>query len=104
MSFRLGRIHWSAKNAPTELAVETTHPAWAGSPKWSSQYVRGESPAYGGRSGEQFIRRFILSTQQPVAAWTTGADALQVARIVDAAYLSSQTGRRVEIEPALLKE
>ncbi len=96
---RLGRIHWQSNSAPKELAVETIHPAWAGAPQWSSQFVSGQSPAYGGKSGEAFIRRFILSTQQNIPGWTRGEDALAIARIVDAAYESSRTGRRVDIEP-----
>lgn len=94
---RLGRIHWSSSSSPNELNVETIHPAWAGAPQWSSQYSHGQSPAYGGKSGEAFIRRFILSTQQDILGWTSGEDALQVARVVDAAYESSRTGRRVEL-------
>ncbi|MCC6453872.1 MAG: Gfo/Idh/MocA family oxidoreductase [Caldilineaceae bacterium] len=95
---RLGRIHWSSPGAPSELKAESAHPDWAGAPQWASQYVAGTSPAYGGKSGEDFIRRFIASAQQGTTPWTTGEDALIVARIVDAAYESSRTGKRVEIE------
>jgi predicted dehydrogenase len=95
---RLGRIHWSAPGAPSEIKVETVHPDWAGAPQWSSQYVAGASPAYGGKSGEAFIRSFIQASQEGRPGWTTGEDALMVARVVDAAYESSRTGKRVEIE------
>ncbi len=95
---RLGRIHWSAPGGPSELKAESVHPDWAGAPQWSSQYVAGTSPAYGGKSGEAFILRFIEAAQQGGSAWATGDDALMVARIVDAAYESSATGKRVEIE------
>jgi predicted dehydrogenase len=60
--------------------------------------VAGTSPAYGGKSGEAFVRRFIQGAQQGTPPWATGEDALMVARVVDAAYESSKTGRRVEIE------
>lgn len=96
---RLGRIHWQSNSAPKDIHVESIHPAWAGAPQRSSQYVHGQSPAYGGKSGEAFVRRFILSTQHDIPAWASGEDALQVARIVDAAYESSRTGRRVDVQP-----
>lgn len=95
---RLGRIHWSAPGAPTDLKVETIHPDWAGAPQWSSQYVAGVSPSYGGKSGEAFMRQFIQSAQDGTPTWTSGEDALQVARVIDAAYESSQTGNRIAIE------
>lgn len=94
-----GRITWSSTGSPYRLAVESAAPGWAGAPKWEAEYTAGTSPAYGGKSGEMFMRRFFLSTQRDIPAWTTGADALAVARIVDAAYESSRSGRRVEIEP-----
>ncbi len=94
----LGRIHWGAPGAPSEMKVETAHPDWAGAPQWNSQFVHGTSPAYGGKSGEAFIRRFIESAQFGTTPWTTGEDALIVARVVDAAYESSRTGQRIDIE------
>jgi predicted dehydrogenase len=95
---RVGRIHWSSPGAPSELNVETVHPDWAGAPQWSSQFVAGTSPAYGGKSGEGFMRHFIQSAQHGTPQWVTGEDALMVARVVDAAYESSRTGKRIEIE------
>lgn len=94
---RVGRIHWSAPGGPSEINVETAHPDWARAPQWSSQFVAGVSPAYGGKSGEAFMRQFIQSAQHGTAPWATGEDALIVARIIDAAYESSRTGQRVEI-------
>lgn len=94
---RLGRITWSATGQPTEINVETTHPDWAGAPQRSYQYEYGVSPAYGGVYGEQFMREFILAAQGNGVTPATGADALQVARVVDAAYQSSRTGRRIDL-------
>lgn len=95
ISGRLGRMTWNAAGQPTEMAVETTHPAWAGAPRRTFHYEYGVSPAYGGVYGEEFIRSFILDAQGQGSAFTAGADALRVARIVDAAYESSRTGQRV---------
>ncbi|MBX3014912.1 MAG: Gfo/Idh/MocA family oxidoreductase [Caldilineaceae bacterium] len=96
---QLGRITWATASSPTHLVVESTHPAWANAPWRNFTYTPGEAPGYGGASGEGFIRAFILAARGEGAPPTTGQDALQVARIVDAAYESSQSGRRVEIAP-----
>jgi predicted dehydrogenase len=93
-----GRVHWSAPGSPSELKAESAHPAWAGAPQWSAHYVAGQSPAYGGKAGEAFIRDFIEASHAGRPAWTTGEDALMVARVIDAAYESSRTGRRVDVE------
>ncbi len=95
---RLGRVHWSSPGGPTEYKAESVHPNWAGAPQWSGQFVPGTSPAYGGKSGEAFMRSFIASAQSGQPGWTTGEDALMVARVIDAAYESSRSGRRVEVE------
>lgn len=94
---RLGRITWSSPSSPTTIFAESIHPAWASAPQRTFDLPLAESPAYGGVSGEQFMRAFILAAQGQGQAWTSGSDALQVARIVDAAYESSRTGRRIEI-------
>lgn len=97
---QLGRITWSSSGQPTEISVETTHSDWAGAPQRTFRYEYGVSPAYGGAYGEQFMREFILAAQQGRSAPATGQDALRVARVVDAAYQSSQTGQRFTLLPA----
>ena len=94
---QLGRITWNSPSSPIKIFAESIHPTWAAAPQRTFDLPLAESPAYGGVSGEQFIRDFIRSAQGAGQAWTTGRDALQVARIVDAAYESSRTGRRIEI-------
>lgn len=94
---QLGRIAWTSSSSPTQIVAESTHPAWAGAPQRTFDLPPAESPAYGGVSGEQFVRDFILAAQGTGQAWASGHDALQVAHIVDAAYESSRTGRRIEI-------
>ncbi|HRW08591.1 MAG TPA: Gfo/Idh/MocA family oxidoreductase [Caldilineaceae bacterium] len=94
---RGGRFYWSAPGAPTSLSLESTHPAHSSAPWRSSDYTLATSPAYGGVAGEAFIRRFIEAAQGDGEPMATGADALRIARIVDAAYESSRTGRRIEL-------
>lgn len=93
-----GRIYWSSAGTATHLNVETTHSTWAGAPQREFDYTMGESPAYGGVSGEHFIRDFILAAQGKGDPPASGRDALQAGRIIDAALESSRSGRRIDVE------
>jgi predicted dehydrogenase len=95
---REGRLFWDPQSKPPRLYAESTRPEWVQAPIRNFQYELPESAAYGGRFGEQFIRDFYLASQGKATPPTTGRDALQVARIIEAAYESSRTGRRVEVE------
>ena len=95
---RLGRITWTTSGQPTEVFVETTHPDWAGAPQRTFKYEYGDSLAYGGVYGEQFMRAFIQSAHQKSTPLASGRDALQVAHIVDAAYESNRLGKRAGVE------
>lgn len=98
---QLGRVYWSSPGGTSEFQAESVHPDRAGAPQWSGKYVLGTSPAYGGKAGEGFVRDFIRACQEDTLAWTSGEDALIVARVIDAAYESSKTGRRVEIKQSV---
>jgi predicted dehydrogenase len=97
---RLGRMSWSSSGRADRLVVETTHPAWAGAPQREFDFALAASPAYGGVYGEEFLRAFIRAARKEGATPASGRDAFQVARVIDAAYESDRSGRRVEI-PAL---
>lgn len=93
-----GRIHWASPGVAEHMRVETAQDSWAAAPQREFDYTLGQSPAYGGIAGEEFIRDFIRAGQGEGTPPASGRDALQVARIIDAALESSQTGRRVEVE------
>ncbi len=93
-----GRMHWASPSVAQHLNIETANSSWAGAPQREFDYTLGESPAYGGVAGEEFIRDFIRAGQGEGTPPASGRDALQVARIIDAALESSQTGRRIEVE------
>lgn len=95
---RGGRIYWNDASEPGHLYVESTHSSWAAAPKKEFDLAIASSPAYGGIHGEAFIRDFIAAARGEGDVPASGRDALQVARVIDAAYESSRTGRRVDIE------
>jgi predicted dehydrogenase len=90
-----GRLYWDPTARPPSIYAESNDPAWVVAPKRDFRFEPGTSTAYGGAQGETFVRTFVRATQGDAAPPTTGRDGLQVARIVDAAYESSRTGRRV---------
>lgn len=94
---RDGRMFFNSAGAPGEFQAESRHHAWRDAPSRRFAYTLGDSPAYGGTAGEEFIRDFLRATQGLGPPPATGADALQVARIVEAAYESGRTGRRIDV-------
>ncbi|MSP13364.1 MAG: Gfo/Idh/MocA family oxidoreductase [Chloroflexi bacterium] len=94
---RGGRVYWDPVARPAVLKVESTRPDWSAAPMSEFIYQLRESQAYGGGYGEDFVLEFIRAGQGQGAPPASGRDALAVSRIIDAAYESSRTGRRIEL-------
>ena len=93
-----GRLYWKPTSTRLCLHVESTEESWRDAPIWEFTLPgMPESPAYGGVHGESFVSDFIRAAQGEGHVVASGRDALQVARVVDAAYESSRTGRRVDV-------
>lgn len=93
-----GRLSWTptAKGDPT-LFVESGIDAWAAAPQQKFAYKFAHSEAYGGVYGLEFIKNFVKSALTGKEPPNTGYDALRVLEIIEAAYESSETGRRIDI-------
>ena len=92
-----GRVYWNPVDRPPVLHAESATEDWRSSPVRTFHYALPEVDCYGGAFGLAFLERFFHSVNgdgEPVA---TGEDALRVARTIDAAYASSETGKRVAI-------
>lgn len=96
---RQGRLWWD-DHGPPELHLESRAPQFAAAPRRTFTFTPAESRAYGGGYGERFVRDFIAATRDEGPAPCPGAAAVRVALIVDAAYESARTGRRVAVPPA----
>lgn len=92
-----GRVYWNPVDRPPELHAESATPAWQASPARSYRYALPELDCYGGGFGIAFLERFFRSAQGDGEPPATGDDALRVSRIIEAAYESSETGRRVSV-------
>lgn len=96
---RQGRLWWD-DHGPPELHMESRAPRFAAAPRRTFTFTSAESRAYGGGYGERFVRAFIAATRDEGPAPCPGEAAVRVALIVDAAYESARTGRRVAVPPA----
>ena len=94
----LGRILWHPfERESTTLTVESVAPGWEAAPVHRHRFEFTQSEAYGGHYGLSFVRDFVRAAQSGGVPPTTGMDALRVMRVIDAAYESARTGRRVEV-------
>lgn len=102
-----GNITWYPTGEDRPVVVESTSKAWNATPRRELKYVVAESEAYGGRYGQDFVGRFIVSAMEgdPAAGldgtqgpYDDGENALCVLRIIEAAYRSSETDRMVSLE------
>jgi predicted dehydrogenase len=80
----------------TTLELDSTGATWADSPHRSVTYEYNSCPGYGGRWGLEFFEEYLAARDggDPPA---TLADALEVLRVLDAAYESAETGHWVRV-------
>lgn len=93
---REGRLWWNDRDTP-ELHLESRVAEFAAAPQRTFTFTPAESRAYGGSYGERFVRDFIAATRGEGPVPVPGEAAVRVGMIVDAAYESARTGRRVEV-------
>lgn len=85
-----GRLGWSGSTIfPPHLWIESAHPDWAAAPRREFHADLAPSTAYAGAHGLTFMRRFSQAIQNGSPLPANGADALAVARVVEAAYAST---------------
>jgi predicted dehydrogenase len=93
-----GRFSWDPRAADPVVRIERAGDDWATAPEREFRYTLAPSEAYGGAVGLEFVREFLRAAAAGGAPPAGGEDALQVLRLIDAAYASAATGRRVELE------
>lgn len=72
-------------------------PGWAAGGRRERAFDLPESPAYGGRAGEEFVTSFLRATRTGEPPPCTIDDAVHVLDVVEAALESSATGRAVRL-------
>ena len=92
-----GRVYWNPTDQPPRLQVESSREDWRSAPERTFAFTLPEVEGYGGAYGLAFLEQFLQAARGEGEPPATGEDALRVARIVEAAYESSATGRRVDL-------
>ena len=92
-----GRVYWNPTDQPPRLQAESSRADWSSAPERTFAFTLPGAEGYGGAYGRAFMERFLRAARGEGEPPATGEDALRVARIVEAAYESSATGRRVDL-------
>jgi len=87
-----GSIRWDPSEKPPVLRISQR-----GMPPIAKAVPLEPAEGYGGSYGQAFLEAFIESIHTEAAPPATGEDALRIARVVEAAYESSSTARRVVV-------
>ena len=85
---------------PREMDGFTVHslaPGWEGKGKQDRVFEPAQSPAYGGVSGEEFLREFLRASRAGEPGPAPIDAAVHVLEIIEGAIESSNTGRTVRI-------
>ncbi len=98
---REGSLVWAGDVSAPSLTVTSTRSDWnRSSPSRTIQYSQDKAEGYGGLSGRDFVRQFFRAALHGEEPPTSGEDALQAARIVEACYESNDSGRAVKLVEA----
>ncbi len=92
-----GRLFWIPFGGAPTLHAESIHPRWQGAPVRTIDFELPDLDCYGGSYGLQFLEAFLRSTRGEGEPPASGQDALKMARIIEAAYESSESGMRVKV-------
>ena len=91
-----GRVVWEPSSGDIKLLAESAR--WADSPSRVIEFSLPSIDAYGGAHGLAFIDQFIASTSsKALDPPADGEDALQIAKVIEASYLSSESGEHIHL-------
>ena len=95
---RDGSLAWEGDTSAPRLRVQSVRSDWNRSvPVRTIEYAMDRGEGYGGNHGVDFVRQFIRAALHGEEPPSSGEDALQVARIVEACDESNDTGARVAL-------
>lgn len=91
-----GTATWPAPGGG-EYTVASATPAWSGAPVRSFNLQIASRPVYADQWGYEFVAEFVRAVQERTKPPVTIDDAYRVLQIIDAAYESSRSGRRIAL-------
>ena len=99
-----GRASWDPMgrtfgfDGETTLELDSDDDAWASSPHRTITYDYEPTPGYGGQWGIEFMQAFLDARTGQGSVGAGLDDALEVLRVLDAAYESAEADRPVRVE------
>jgi predicted dehydrogenase len=79
------------------LTLHSTDPSWSAAPTRVIDFQRETVPGYCGADGLAALKAFVARVLDGTPGYSSPDDVAQVLRILDAAKLSSKSGRRVDL-------
>lgn len=101
---KAGRSRWDPMGSTfgfddeTTLYLDSSDSSWAGTPHRRITHEYQPAPGYGGRWGLTFFKQFLDACAGDAKNPASLDDALEVLRVLDAAYRSAEKGEWVSIE------
>jgi predicted dehydrogenase len=80
-----------------EFTISSATPAWHSAPVRTIQMELAPRPVYADQWGYEFVAEFIHAVRNGERASVSIEDGYRVLQLIDAAYESSRTGRRIEL-------
>ncbi|NJN46714.1 MAG: hypothetical protein HC808_09795 [Candidatus Competibacteraceae bacterium] len=90
----LGSASWPLAG---EFTVNSAAPGWESAPTRTVQFELASRPVYADQWGYEFVAEFIHAVRNNTRATVSIEDGYRVLQIIDAAYESSRTGRRIAL-------
>lgn len=90
----LGAVSWPLTG---EFTIASAIPAWQSAPERTIRLDLAARPVYADQWGYEFVADFIQAIRTGGQPPMTIEDGYRILQIIDAAYASSRTGRRVEL-------
>jgi predicted dehydrogenase len=84
-------------NEDQDVLLESSAPSWNHAIRHTFSYRLPKSDAYAGVYGMDFLRAFFRAALEGSEPPITGEDNLKTLRVIEAAYLSSATGRMIRL-------
>jgi UDP-N-acetyl-2-amino-2-deoxyglucuronate dehydrogenase len=91
---QMGAIHWPLTD---EFTVSSTAPAWQSAPVRTFHLAAAPRPVYADQWGYDFVAAFLHAIRTGARPPVSIDDGHRILQIIDAAYESSRTGRRVSL-------
>jgi len=94
-----GAVRWEPRSSQaSHLLVESTRSGWEG--ERSIEHTPEQAPGYVGAMGRDFVDAFVRAAQGDGSVPADGRDGLHTLRVLDAAYASNESRRRIALAGA----